>query len=429
MKKFIFLIYYLTFTIIGLAQKESPTPPAKERLDFAKMYFEVGSIFLPSFQGKYLSDDNIESFKNPASAIQYLNWGGFHFWGHGEFYVSFPLAYSPLRVNEERASEILHSVVSGFRYYPWVYQERKIIPYIGGNWSASQFKQAFTPEIDQPVLFKDFGFSLDAGALFGYKSFALRVGASYFTASKWAYPISRTQKAEIKTPPLAFNVGLLYGFDSTKDTQKENIDAWNKYPTLSKLSFDARRFGDFFLGIGPSTSFSLKKSSYNQQKLPYLPEKLASGNYFDIAVGYHFNKANLFTTISFRNPSFETDGYNTQQSIKKTSFTFEINKFLLDYSGFAPFIGINIAHDKLTYQETVDEVSKTLLFNNQLHPGLTFGWDIVHGKTQEALILRTNLRWYPFLSFEVEDHNFDFSQLEYNLIQVIFYPQRLKSKR
>ena len=64
-----------------------------------------------------------------------------------------------------------------------------------------------------------------------------------------------------------------------------------------------------------------------------------------------------------------------------------------------------------------------------IEPGLTFGWDIVPGKTNEALILRTNLRWYPFSEFEVNGRKFNFSQLEYNLIQVVFYPERLKKRK
>ena len=149
MKKLTILLFFVSWTYLGITQEE--IQPKKERLDFAKMYFEIGGTFLPSFTGSYLANNEIRTFENPSSAIQYLNWGGFHFWGHGEFYVTFPLAYHPLQEEkQERASEIFHSVVSGFRYYPWVYREKKLIPYIGGNWSALEFKQTFTPEINQP---------------------------------------------------------------------------------------------------------------------------------------------------------------------------------------------------------------------------------------------------------------------------------------
>jgi len=401
----------------------------KERLDFAKMYFELGSTFLPGFTGKVLDNNEISNFENSASTIQYLNWGGFHFWGHGEFYVSFPLRYMPFKKNEATSSEIFHSVVSGFRYYPWVYREKRIIPYIGTNWSAFQFRQKINGTDEQPSLAKDFILTADAGVLYGYKNFSLRLGATYFPNSKWDYPISRTQKAEIKMPNLGFQIGLLYAWDSTKDTQPENVEKWNKYPTLSKQSLGAVTFGNFFVGAGPSISFSLKKSAFNQAEFPYLSDQLTSSNYFDIAAGYQFNKAGLFTTLSFRNPTFKTEGYGTKQTIKKTSLTFEVNKFLFDYSGFVPFIGINIAYDKINYTDEIDGLKRELPFDMKIEPGITFGWDIQPAKNQEALILRTNLRWYPKASFEIDNKKFNFSQLEYNLIQIVFYPERLKKKK
>jgi len=400
----------------------------KERLDFAKMYFEVGGTFLPSFTGQSLNNNAVKSFENSASAIQYLNWGGFHFWGHGEFYVSFPLNYKPFEKNEEASSEIFHSVVSGFRFYPLVYKEKRITPYLGMNWSALTFQQNINDTGESPMLSKDFILAGDVGVLYGYKNFSLRLGATYFPTAKWDYPISKTQKSAIKIPNLGFQIGLLYAWDSTKDTEQKNIDKWNRYPILSKQSLGSTTFGNFFIGAGPSISFSLNKSAYNQSELPYLQDQLASSNYFDIVIGYNFNKAGLFTTLSFRNPKFEAEGYGTKQTIEKTSLTFEVNKFLLDYSGFTPYIGLNVAYDKIDYREKVNELERQFTFYKKIEPGITFGWDIQPGKNQEALILRTNLRWYPFSSFKIEGKKFKFSQLEYNLIQLVFYPERLKRR-
>lgn len=422
MKRQVILLCVLIWCL-NLAAQE------KERLDFAKMYFEVGGTFLPKFTGKVLNNNEVSSFENPASVIQYLNWGGFHFWGHGEFYVSFPLQYLPFKKNETISSELSHSVVSGFRYYPSVYREKRLTPYIGANWSALQFKQKVNANDIQPILSKDFILSGDVGVMYGYKNFALRLGATYLPSTTWDYPISEIQKAKIKTPTISFQLGLLYAWDSTKDTKIENIDKWNSFPILSKQSYGSTTFGNFFVGIGPSISFSLKKSTYNQAEFPFLQDQLASANYFDLAVGYNFNKAGLFTTLSFRNPTFKAEGFGTKQMIKKISLAFEVNKFLLDYSGFTPYIGINVAYDRVNYQEATNGINKKFTFDKKIEPGITIGWDIQPGKNQEALILRTNLRWYPFSSFEIENKIFNFSQLEYNLIQVVFYPERLKRRK
>lgn len=400
----------------------------KQRLDFAKMYLEIGGRFLPSFDGKVINNNELQTFNNPAAIIKYLNWGGFHFWGHGEFYVSFPLSYQAFKIEGSNTSEIYHSVATGFRYYPKVYKEKSIIPFVGLNWSALEFSQTVNDDETQPTFAKDFILGMGAGILFGYKGFGVRLGLSYLPTTNWDYPISKFQKATIKTPNLSLQMGLFYAWDSTKDTHEENIVKWNSYPTVSKQSLGSTTFGDFFIGIGPSISFSLNKSTYNQTAFPYLQDQIASSNYFDMVIGYNFNKAGLFTTLSFRNPKFETEGYGTKQTIKKTSLTFEINKFLIDYSGFTPYLGINIAYDQIKYMEDINGSIREISMEKKLEPGITFGWDIQPGKNQEAIILRTNLRWFPFSSFEVDGEKFNFNQLEYNLIQVVFYPGRLKNR-
>ena len=428
MKQIILTFFISIFTLNAFAQ-EATENDVKQRLDFARTYFELGGTFLPSFEGKRLLNNEIQIFTNPESVMQYLNWGGFHFWGHAAFYVTIPLSYNALKNNDEIGSELLHSVATGARFFPWAYQEGKLRPYVGLGWSALDFRQKSESEEEQTTLSKDFMLSYDTGLLYGYRNFSLRLGINYFPDSRWDYPLSRTTKSKIKTPDYGVQVGLLYAMDFSKRTTTENIEKWNSYPPLSKQSLDATKKGALFIGIGPSISYSLKESEYNQEEFPYLKEKLTSTNYFDIAMGYHFSKIGLFTALSFRNPEFETKGYGSSQSIKKTSLCLEVNKFLLDYSGFVPYVGLNVAYDKLKYTESIDDANRTLTFDYKIEPGVTFGWDIQPGKNQEALILRTNLRWYPFSSFEIDGKGFDFSQLEYNLIQLVFYPGRLEKKR
>lgn len=425
-QKLMLLMAILSFG--SSAQKDS-LPGKKERLDFAKTYFEVGGIFMSPFNGKRMIDNEIHTFKNPASMIQYLTWGGFHFWGHAEFYVTFPLSYLPFKKNEEASSEILHSVTTGARFYPWAYRKKKIRPYIGASWSALEFQQKTKTDGKHAALSKDFMLVADAGLVYGYRGFSLRLGVNYYPNTKWDYAVSRTVKTSIKTPNLGFQLGVMYSFESTGKEKPETVKEWNSYPMLSKQSLGSKRFGDFFIGVGPSISFSLEKSEYNRQVFPFLKDQLTSKNYFDIALGYHFQKWGLFTAFSFRNPKFVAEGFGTKQTIRKTSIAFEINKFLFDFSGFTPYVGINVGYDRLKYTESDEGVKRELIFKNRFEPGFTFGWDIQPGKNQEALILRTNLRWYPLSSFRVDGKAFDFKQLEYNLIQVVFYPQRLQKKK
>lgn len=425
MIRYILITSLLLFSTISLiAQTDSVAQIKKERLDFAKGYFELGGTFLPSFTGKQVVNNEISSFEHSASLNSTLYWGAFHFWGHAEFYVSFPLKRLNFSSNDKTDVALDHYTVTGARYYPWAVQDKKIRPYVGVSWSSLDFQQVIKSNDNQPNLSKNFTLVADAGLLYQHKDFAFRLGVNYFPDNEWNYPISTTQFENIKTPNIGVQLGVIYTTDFTKDNgDPEANKRWNKYPKVSSLSLNTSSFGDFFIAIGPSTSFILRESDYNNSEFPYLNKKQSSGNYYDIAIGYQFNKLSGFAALSFRNPIFEQEAYGTKQTIKKTSITLEAAKFLTDYSGFAPFVGLNIAYDHIKYSEIIDVGSKDLTFN-KIEPGLTFGWDIVPGKSEEFLILRTNLRWYPFSSFQVDGKKFNFDQLEYNLIQAVFYPER-----
>jgi hypothetical protein len=201
------------------------------------------------------------------------------------------------------------------------------------------------------------------------------------------------------------------------------------YAQRLKFVFDPslgnEKFGDFFIAAGPSFSFSLKPSTYSQEQLPYLQDQLSSNGFIDFGIGHHFYKGDFLVALAFRNPTYKTEGFGATQEIKKSSLALEVNKYLVDYSGFAPYVGLNVAYDRLSYEQKIDEQVTKVDVEERFEPGLTIGWDIQPGKASEALILRTNLRWYPLSSFDVDGSTFDFCQLEYNLIQLVFYPGRL----
>ncbi len=410
-----------------MAQESTTEEKRKERLDFATTYFEIGGSFFPSFTGVLLQNNELVSVENAESVIPHINWGGFHFWGHAEFFITVPLKQFNFGTNETTDFQLTHSVVTGMRLLPWAFEEKKLRPYVGLSWSGLDFQQKEAPDGNQPVLTNNFVLAKEAGVLFGYKQFALRLGVTYFGSNKWNYPVSKTRFGLVEAPKYNIQVGLNYSYEGSHAKVQKTNDRWNGYPAISSPGLMAKRAGDFFVGIAPSFSFGLSESDYTNTTLPFLDKKPNSSMYADIAVGYQFYKLGLFTAASFRSPVFKTEGYGVAQTVKKKSFALEVNKYLTDYSGFAPFVGLNMAFDQLEYIEQGEGADINLTFRS-LEPGISFGWDIIPGKTDEALILRTNLRWYPKASFEVGGKAFDFSQLEYNLIQAVFYPGRLKAK-
>ena len=419
----------LMFVVHSVAAQENTSHKAgKQRLDFAQTYFEIGAKAFPSFTGKRLDGQSVTSFEHAASIEPYLSWGGFHFWGHMEFYVTMPLGTLGLNLPRSSDFELHHFIVTGARFLPWVYKENKVLPYVGASWSGLEFAKKSLQDLEPPALTKEFSLVVGAGLLYGHKQIAARLGIDYFQDNAWRFPLSESVFETIHTPRFAAHIGVLYTFDSSRNEERGSIERWNKYPSLSRLGSTATRAGDFFVGLGPSSSFSLARSTYTQENFPFLKDRVSSAGYFDAAIGYQFNRVGVFSAVSFRNPEYTNKAFDVEQTIKKNSVVIEVNKFLVDYSGFAPYVGLNVAYDHIQYIEHAGLEQREVTATH-IEPGVTIGWDIVPGKTEEYLILRTNLRWFPYASFEVDGKTFAFSQLEYNLIQAVFYPSRLFDKR
>ncbi len=99
---------------------------------------------------------------------------------------------------------------------------------------------------------------------------------------------------------------------------------------------------------------------------------------------------------------------------------------MFDYHGFAPFVGPTISYENLAFSESFEGSRTVDISDSKMSYGFTFGWDIRPNRVQSWL-LRTNLRWYPSLHLEVEPNsNVAFDNLEFNFIQLIIYPSRMR---
>lgn len=427
MKKVFF--YGITILVTKSTHAQEYITEGKKRLNFAKTYFELGGQYSPGFSSKKMGpNQNVQPFTNPASIVPYLNIGGFHFWGHADFFISIPLSQINLKKNDSTDFTLNQSVVTGARFLPWAYKDKQIRPYLGASWAIVNSKQENKQQNGQPVFSKS-KLILDGGLLYGKGSFITRIGVNIYPNTRLNYPISQTRFEVINTPNWSAYLGLVYAFESTRSKNMETENArLNKYPTTSSPKMNAIKNADWFIGVGPSTSFILSRSAYNKEVHPYFNKKPISNSFLDISLGYQFNKKGIVTALSYRNPGFTNEAFGTQQTIKKRSVVFEAYKFLTDYSGFTPYIGLNVAFDKIQYQEK--STAKNISFSkNIVTPGFTFGWDILPGKTAQVFVLRTNLRWFPFERFDVNNRTVSLNQIEYNVIQAVFYPSRFKNAK
>ena len=139
------------------------------------------------------------------------------------------------------------------------------------------------------------------------------------------------------------------------------------------------------------------------------------------AADFFFDFADVYSCMI--NEIGEVNVYGAAQELQRKSIGLEITKFLFDYHGFVPFAGPILTYESLQFDESFDGNFFTRDVNDFAY-GLTFGWDIRPNRIQ-SWILRTNLRLYPKLELETNSQSIDFSNLEFNFIQLIIFPERM----
>ena len=108
------------------------------------------------------------------------------------------------------------------------------------------------------------------------------------------------------------------------------------------------------------------------------------------------------------------------------SINLETYKFFGDYHGFVPYLGFGLSHENIKISESDNGTNTPNSTHNTFSPNIVFGWDIRPSVKGDWWILRTNLRYFPFLDFDRHGKKLSLQHLEFNFIQFIFYPQRLK---
>ena len=197
-------------------------------------------------------------------------------------------------------------------------------------------------------------------------------------------------------------------------------------PRLDKLLSEKSQYGLFF-GIGPSAAFPTKNSTYLHEYYPFLDDRSMPTIFPDISLGYHFSKPDLVTALAFRPIRQNREAFLFEQSITRLSLVLESYKYLFDYHGFAPFLGAGISYEGLRLKEEDGPNEITNLSQSKNALLLVAGWDIRPGRKADVWLLRTNLRYAPNLSLTHNGKKLSMELLEFNFIQFVIYPQRIKA--
>lgn len=234
--------------------------------------------------------------------------------------------------------------------------------------------------------------------------------------------ISRIAKAKTALPNHFFSVGINWMLETTNAANTPVNHHFNE-------KFSKSNKNGLFFGIAPSTAFQIGSSNYNKELRPFLDVYSQSNIFPELSMGYHFTKLDFTTSLAFRSIKQNREAFRFSQEVNRRSFALEGYKFFGDYYGFVPFIGGGLSYENLALKEIDNGLEITNIFQNKIATVIAFGWDIRPSKAGNWWLLRTILRYTPNLNIEHLNKSLSIQHLEFNFIQFVIYPQRLKKHK
>jgi hypothetical protein len=352
-----------------------------------------------------------------------LTIGGQHFWGHADFYVTFPLPLALATAKTARVQDLTYreSVETGLKIYPYAMRRGRLTPFAGISFQPISFSYALKNAsfAKGEAEYNRFITPIQVGLTYSSKKYLFTAGLRYNWRNEFKFYETATTQSDIKLNALNFNIGIVRYMDTDialarpKAIEQLNI----KYAILKKYN----KLDAWYCGIGPSTALQLSKSPYFKQYHPYFYERMLNSFLMpDVTFGRYFHKYDFNVGVSARAMAFKQSSFETEIKLKRVTFAIEAYKFLGNYHGFVPYIGPMLSIEHLRFNENQFKTTTT-----KPALGIVFGWDIRVIDTGTGL-LRTNLRYTPNLNMNVKGERIMFDHLEFNFIQFIKFIGRKK---
>jgi hypothetical protein len=379
----------------------------------------------------YLSGGSTQQFLNGvkqttdfnSTLTPRLTIGGIHFWGHADFYVTFPLSFLSLQHFPNGINElnINQRVETGMRLYPIKLQPQRLSPFLGVSFSRLRFSQE-SENSNSPngvPTYDRFTYPIQFGLTYTSNNWHISASGYYNYQNEFDYFISPTERANVRLNPLSFNISLLRYIDTDREARTPKVVGQinRDYNVLKSKGL----LNSWFFGVGPSSALRIKNSPYLKENYPFFYDDFSTTLVPDLTFGRYFHKVDANLNLSYRTYGGRYEGFNTEIKTRRHSVGVESVKFLFNYLGFVPFAG-----PILSYENLSTSVNGTVYNENKLALGLTFGWDIRVIKSREFL-LRTNLRYYPNLHMDINGDKMMFDHLEFNFIQFVYFMGRNKA--
>ncbi|MEM9324074.1 MAG: opacity family porin [Bacteroidota bacterium] len=348
--------------------------------------------------------------------------GGTHFWGHADFYIAIPLAFPRV---EEEGQEIFFTsgVETVFKYYPWRIKNNQVRPFVGLSLSPYYYEQD-NERVDfgNGQQLSHVSVPLLGGLTFNRGNHLVELSLTWNYQNSQDYYISDSESRSIDTPPLFASLSYRWMIDTTVGAE----ESWESGATQAYIEQLASQgaLDGIFLGAGLSSAWWTGNSSYNNINRPYF-DAFGVSLLGDYTIGYYLHDPDINIAVNYRGYRANSSAYGAVQQLRRRSIGLEVTKYLFDYHGFDPFLGPIISYEQLDFEEAFRGQDFREASDTSIGYGLTFGWDIRPDRNQ-WFILRTNLRWFPFLDLDVsEGQKISFRNVEFNFIQFVLFPNRL----
>lgn len=388
---------FVTFLIAIHFSASVFAQPERNQHNFAQTYFGVQTDFTPQ-AGLFSSLGTLR-----------FNLGGFHFWKHADFYVSFPLT-----TIGPKSPEYDEGVLTGGRYLPLALGQSTLTPFAGVYWSTPSLKINNGSELQKNNVGIESGFYCSIG-----KSITAELFGRYTFGQTVTYPLVESTETQLTMPRITLSVSIKKYLDTTAGLSTENGRNWVKKRT-AELS-DQNKLSGFSAGVGISANIQLSPFDFLDDDLGF-PSQAPNSIFPDFGIGYYFFKPDMGVRLSYRPMKISNTAYTNSYSLNQQRILIEVFKFLFDYKGFAPFLGLGVGADYTNF--TLEMDGKSSLTEKSWLPSyaLVFGWDIRPSRV-DTWYLRTNLRY--ILQGTQKGLNLGEHYLEVNFIQFVLYPGRI----
>lgn len=305
----------------------------------------------------YLSGGTTQQFINGvkqdtnfgSTLMPRLTIGGIHFWGHADFYVTFPLSFLTLQDKPSGLNQldVYQGVETGMRLYPLKLQPQRLSPFLGISFRRFRYSQG-SEESNSSNGVPSYGrfiHPLQFGLTYTSDKWHISASGYYNYQNEFDYYISPTETANVRLNPVSVNISLLRYIDTDRHFRTPSAagqlnDYYKKLKSENLLSA-------WFFGIGPSAALQMNKSTYLKENHPFLYDNYSAAILPDLTFGRYFNYIDANLNLAYRTYSDQFEGFDTEIRTRRHSVGVESVKFLINYLGFVPFVGPIISYENL----------------------------------------------------------------------------------